>query len=110
MTSKPEPIDSLERKILQNKIEYESLKKDNDKKSQERSVDLSNEIKKLEEEFKKLNKKWFEEKDKILNIQKLKSEIEEKNNLNILQREGKLSEAGELAYSKIPALEKNYQS
>ncbi len=105
--SKPEPIDSLERKILQNKIEYESLKKDNDKKSQERSVDLSNEIKKLEEEFKKLNKKWFEEKDKILNIQKLKSEIEEKkNNLNILQREGKLSEAGELAYSKIPALEK----
>ncbi len=106
--SKPEQIDSLERKILQNKIEYESLKKDNDKKSQERSVDLSKEIKKLEEEFKKLNKNWFEEKDKILNIQKLKSEIEEqKNNLNILQREGKLSEAGELAYSKIPALEKN---
>ncbi len=76
--SKPEPIDSLERKILQNKIEYESLKKDNDKKSQERSIDLNNQIKKLEEEFKKLNKKWFEEKDKILNIQKLKSEIEEK--------------------------------
>ena len=32
--------------------------------------------------------------------------IIEKNKLNILQREGKLSEAGELAYGKIPLLEK----
>ena len=40
-------------------------------------------------------------------MQKLKSEIDyEKNKLNILQREGKLSEAGELAYGKLPKLEK----
>ena len=48
------------------------------------------------------------EKNSIIEIQKLKTEIEEnKNKLNILQRNGKLSEAGELAYSKIPELEKN---
>ena len=42
-------------------------------------------------------------KKKIIDMQKLKSEIDyEKNKLNILQREGKLSEAGELAYGKIP--------
>ena len=30
----------------------------------------------------------------------------QRNKLNILQRDGKLSEAGELAYGKIPELEK----
>ena len=49
----------------------------------------------------------MEEKEQIINIQKLKSEIDfKKNKLGILQREGKLSEARELAYSKIPELEK----
>ena len=38
--SKPEDLDKIERKLLQNKIEYESLKKDDDKKSTERSKDL----------------------------------------------------------------------
>ena len=46
-------------------------------------------------------------KKKIIEIQKLKTEIElEKNKLTILQREGKLSEAGELAYDLIPNLER----
>ncbi len=105
--SKPEELDKTQRKLLQNKIEYESLKKDNDKKSLERSNDLKIQIENLEKEFNKLNHQWNQEKGKINSIQKLKSEIDiEKNKLNILQRDGKLSEAGELAYSKIPELEK----
>ena len=105
--SKPEELDSIERKLLQHKIEYESLKKDNDKKSQERNEKLKKEIIKLEEEFKNLNERWSQEKNKVVNIQKLKSEIENhKTKLNMLQREGKLSEAGELAYSEIPEKEK----
>ncbi len=104
--SKPEKLDKIERKILQNKIEYESLKKENDKKSTDRANNLEREIKNLEKEFDEFNKNWKKEKDKILDIQKLKSTIDyNKNILSILQREGKLSEAGELAYSKIPNLE-----
>ena len=105
--SKPEELDQVERKIVQNKIEFESLKKENDKKSQERSINLNNEIKKLNEKFIKLNNNWRNEKENIINIQKLKTIIDEnKSKLDILQRDGKLSEAGELAYSKIPDLEK----
>ncbi len=105
--SKPEELDQVERKIIQNKIELESLKKENDKKSQERSTNLNNEIKKLDEKFLKLNNNWRNEKENIINIQKLKTSIDEnKSKLSILQRDGKLSEAGELAYSKIPSLEK----
>ncbi len=105
--SKPEELDQIQRKLLQSKIEYESLKKDNDKKSIERSEDLRSLIKKLDNDFKKSNEKWLDEKKRIINIQKLKSDIESnKNKLAILQREGKLSQAGELAYSIMPQLEK----
>ncbi len=105
--SKPEDLDKIERKLLQNKIEYESLKKDNDKKSTERSKDLKKIIGELENQYTDLNQKWNKEKEKIIEIQRLKSDVDlQKNKLNILQRNGKLSEAGELAYGKIPELEK----
>ena len=105
--SKPEQLDKIQRKLLQSKIEYESLKKDDDKKSLDRSEDLKKQISKLESEYQKENNQWINEKNKIIDMQKLKSEIDnEKNKLSILQREGKLSEAGELAYGKLPELEK----
>ena len=105
--SKPEDLDKIERKLLQNKIEYESLKKDDDKKSTERSKDLKKIIGELENQYNKLNQKWNKEKEKIIEIQRLKSDVDlQRNKLNILQRDGKLSEAGELAYGKIPELEK----
>ena len=106
--SKPEELDQIERKLLQNKIEFESLKKENDKKSEERGAKLKHEITELEKKFSSYNESWKNERENIIKIQKLKTEIEEnKNKLNILQRNGKLSEAGELAYSKIPELEKS---
>ena len=105
--SKPEKLDKVQRKLLQSKIEYESLKKEDDKKSQSRSEDLVKQISKLESDYEKMNEEWLDEKKKIIEIQKLKTEIElEKNKLTILQREGKLSEAGELAYDLIPNLER----
>tara|TARA_B100000989_G_C19521078_1_gene464180 strand:- start:262 stop:2388 length:2127 start_codon:yes stop_codon:yes gene_type:complete len=112
--SKPEDLDVIGRKILQNKIESESLKKENEASSDERLLLLKKEIKKLEDEYEKLNNRWKEEKDKINQIQRLKSNIEqEKNKLSTLQREGKLTEAGEIMYSIIPSLKsqlKKYES
>ena len=105
--SKPEQLDKIQRKLLQSRIEYESLKKDDDKKSTERSKDLKKIIGELENQYNKLNQKWNKEKEKIIEIQRLKSDVDlQRNKLNILQRDGKLSEAGELAYGKIPELEK----
>ncbi len=105
--SKPEGLDKIERKIMQNKIELESLKKDSDKKSLERKKEIKILIEDLEKDFSNLNKQWEKEKNKINDIQKVKSDIENyKSKLSLLQRDGKLSEAGELAYGKIPVLEK----
>ena len=92
---------------MQNKIELESLKKDSDKKSLERKKEIKILIEDLEKDFSNLNKQWEKEKNKINDIQKVKSDIENyKSKLSLLQRDGKLSEAGELAYGKIPVLEK----
>ena len=105
--SKPEELDEVERKILQNKIELESLKKDDDSKSKDRQKLLNTQIFENEKKSEELTKVWLEEKDKINNIQKIKSEIDSnKIKLSMLQRNGKLSEAGELAYGIIPSLEK----
>ena len=104
--SKPEELDKLDRKIVQNKIEAESLKKEKNSKSNERLLDLNEEIRDLDSRYNILNDKWLDEKNKINSLQKLESEIEKnKINLSMLQRDGKLAEAGELAYSIIPSLE-----
>ncbi|MBH43560.1 MAG: ATP-dependent chaperone ClpB [Rickettsiales bacterium] len=105
--SKPEELDEIERKILQNKIELESLKKDDDSKSKDRQKLLKTQIFDNEKKSEELTKIWLEEKNKINNIQKIKAEIDSnKIKLSMLQRDGKLSEAGELAYGIIPSLEK----
>ena len=64
--SKPEQLDKIQRKLLQSKIEYESLKKDDDKKSSDRSEDLKKQISKLESEYQKENDEWINEKKKLL--------------------------------------------
>ena len=75
-------------------------------KSNERLLDLNEEIRDLNYRYNVLNDKWLDEKNKINSLQKLESEIEKnKINLSMLQRDGKLAEAGELAYSIIPSLE-----
>tara|TARA_A100001015_G_scaffold229618_1_gene259691 strand:- start:959 stop:3559 length:2601 start_codon:yes stop_codon:yes gene_type:complete len=104
--SKPEELDKLDRKIIQNKIEAESLKKEKNSKSNERLNDLNKEISNLNRKHNLLNLKWLDEKNKIKSLQKLESDIEKnKIKLSMLQRDGKLAEAGELAYSIIPSLE-----
>ena len=108
--SKPEELDKIERKILQNKIELESLKKENDRKSLDKIDKINISLKNLELKFKNMNDQWLKEKDKILDIQKLKTKIDNyKSELEILKRDGKLAEASELTYGKIPILENKLQ-
>ena len=108
--SKPEELDKIDRKILQNRIELESLKKEDDQKSKVRKDVLLKQINDFQNKSVSLNQKWLDEKEKINTLQSVKLQIDEnKIKLSMLQREGKLSEAGELAYSTIPLLEKKVQ-
>jgi ATP-dependent Clp protease ATP-binding subunit ClpB len=105
--SKPEDIDELERRIMQLKIEREALKKELDEASQDRLKKLEVELADLEEVHSELNAKWSQEKGVFDTIRKHKLEIESlKTELEIVQRKGDLTRAGEIMYSLLPKLEK----
>ncbi len=105
--SKPEELDNLDREIVRLKIEQEALKKESDPASKERLKRLEKELAELEEQAAALTAKWQAERSKLSEAQKLKSELEQvRNELAIAQRNGDYQRAGELAYGRIPELEK----
>ncbi|MCP1841478.1 ATP-dependent Clp protease ATP-binding subunit ClpB [Bradyrhizobium sp. USDA 4524] len=105
--SKPEELDSLDRDIIRLKIEQEALKKENDAGSKSRLQTLEKELAGLEERSTALTARWSAEKNKLSNAQKLKSELDAlRVELANAQRRGEFQKAGELAYGRIPELEK----
>jgi ATP-dependent Clp protease ATP-binding subunit ClpB len=105
--SKPEELDSMDREIIRLKIEQEALKKESDAGSKSRLQTLEKELADLEEKSAALTSRWSAEKNKLSNAQKLKSELDAlRIELADAQRRGEYQRAGELAYGRIPALEK----
>jgi ATP-dependent Clp protease ATP-binding subunit ClpB len=104
--SKPESIDELDRRIIQLKIEREALKREHDPESQKRLQELEKELAALEAQCQKLTEAWQAEKSKLADFHKLKEQVDQaKRELEIAQRTGDLSRAGELMYGIIPSLE-----
>src|ERR1700757_4024987 len=105
--SKPEELDSLDREIVRLKIEQEALKKESDPGSKSRLKSLEKELAELEEKSAALTARWSAEKNKLSNAQKLKAELDGlRVDLANAQRRGEFQRAGELAYGRIPELEK----
>src|SRR3982750_1998610 len=105
--SKPEELDSIDREIVRLKIEQEALKKETDAASKERLKKLEGELVSLEKQSADLTARWKSEKDKLSNAQKLKTDLDElRVELANAQRRGEYQKAGELAYGRIPELEK----
>jgi ATP-dependent Clp protease ATP-binding subunit ClpB len=105
--SKPEELDSMDREIIRLKIEQEALKKESDAGSKSRLVTLDKELADLQEKSAALTARWSAEKSKLSNAQKLKSELDAlRIELANAQRRGEYQRAGELAYGRIPELEK----
>jgi ATP-dependent Clp protease ATP-binding subunit ClpB len=107
VTSKPEEIDELDRKILQYRIEYEALKKEKDEASKEKLNNIKQELDKLEAKSRDLTNRWQAEKSKIQSHQKLKEDLDNARlELEQAERMADFAKAGELKYGKIPELEK----
>jgi len=105
--SKPEAIDELDRRIVQLKIEREALKKENDAASRDRLERLVGELEDLEQRSAELTAQWRAEKDKLAGAAKLKEQLEQaRAELEIAQRRGDWSRAGELTYGIVPDLER----
>jgi ATP-dependent Clp protease ATP-binding subunit ClpB len=105
--SKPEELDSFDREIVRLKIEQEALKKETDPGSKDRLKNLEGELKELEMKSADITSRWKAEKEKLSDAQKLKTELDQlRAELANAQRKGEYQRAGELAYGRIPELEK----
>ena len=105
--SKPEALDEIDRRIMQLKIEREALKLEKDAASKDRLVRLEKELAGLEEESARLTSAWQSEKEKLGAAADLKRQLDEaRNALATAQRTGEFQKAGELAYGRIPELER----
>jgi len=105
--SKPEEIESLDRRIIRLKIEREALSKETDAASKDRLNNLERDLAELEEQSATLTQRWQAEKEKINAETKIKEQLDQaRTALEQAQRSGDLAKAGELSYGTIPQLEK----
>ncbi|QOV93488.1 ATP-dependent chaperone ClpB [Novosphingobium sp. ES2-1] len=105
--SKPEEIEKLDRRIIQMKIEEMALAKETDAASKDRLATLREELANLEQQSAELTTRWQNERDKIAAEGKVKEALDAaRSELEVAQRNGDLAKAGELAYGRIPELER----
>jgi|UniRef100_UPI0025EDF8B1 ATP-dependent Clp protease ATP-binding subunit ClpB len=105
--SMPEEMDKLDRRLIQLKIEREALKKESDEASKKRLADLEGQIERLEREFADLNEVWKGEKAAVQGAAHIKEELERaRTEMETARRAGDLARMSELAYGRIPELEK----
>ena len=111
ITSKPEEIDEIDRKILQLEMEKLSLGRESDAASQERLQRLERELADLSEQQSTLNAQWQQEKGAIDELSALKEEIE-RVQLQVEQakRSYDLNKAAELEYGTLAGLQKQLQA
>ena len=103
MNSKPEELDTLDRKIRQIEIEIVAIKREKDKQKVDK---LTEELSNLKEERNTLFARWSEEKERVDKIQLIKQDIENfKMQADRAEREGDYATVAELRYGKI----KTYQ-
>lgn len=105
--SKPEPLDRLDRRIIQLKLEQQALQKEDDEASKQRLDKLNEELQAKEREYAELEEVWKAEKSALLGAQHLKSELENARlQMEQARRESNFEKMSELQYGVIPNLEK----
>lgn len=110
ITSKPEELDEIDRKVLQLEMERLSLQKESNTASIDRLERLEKDLANLKEQQSGLNAQWQSEKGVIDSIQKVKEQID-KANIEIQQAELKydLNRAAELKYGTLTQLQKQLE-
>ena len=110
ITSKPEELDEIDRKVLQLEMERLSLQKESNAASIDRLERLEKDLGNLKEQQSGLNAQWQSEKGVIDSIQKVKEQID-KANIEIQQAELKydLNRAAELKYGTLTQLQKQLE-
>jgi ATP-dependent Clp protease ATP-binding subunit ClpB len=107
LTSMPQEIDELTRRLTQLQIEEQALQKEENPATQERLRGVRAQISELQEKISGLRSQWEAEKGVINQINDLKKKLDEvREEANRLEREGDLNRVAELRYGQIPQLQR----
>ncbi|ABM69922.1 ATP-dependent Clp protease ATP-binding subunit [Prochlorococcus marinus] len=107
ITSKPEEIDEIDRKVLQFEMEKLSLKRETDDFSIGRLKKINNELISLKDKQAELGAQWKKEKDEIDEISTIKEEIESVQlQIDQAKRSFDLNKAAELEFGTLNSLQK----
>ena len=108
--SLPAEIDEIERRIRQEEIEREALKKESDPASVERLEKIERSLADLREQVAAKKAGWQQEKDAITKIRAIKEQIEQtKIDEAQAERRGDLAKAAELRYGALLNLQKELE-
>ena len=108
--SRPAEIDEVERRITQEEIEQEALRKEQDPASKERLEKIEKSLADLKEKSAALKARWQQEKEVITKIQATKEQIEKaKIDAVHAERIGDLARAAELTYGTLLNLQKELE-
>jgi len=108
--SRPAEIDEVERKIIQEEIEREALKREQDPASQERLAKIEKSLADLKEKSAILKARWQKEKEVISRIRAIKEQMEKaKIDAAQAERQGDLARAAEITYGVMLNLKKELE-
>ena len=107
LDSKPEALGKLESRLIQLKMQRETLKHEDDEGAKSQLKLLDTQISELEKEYADLNEIWQAEKALVKGSQQLRDELDKARiAYEKAQREGDYETMSKLQYETIPQLEK----
>lgn len=105
ITSKPEALDELDRKIIQLQMERLSVARDEQNSPRLQTIDAQ--IQTLQKQQEDLRARWNQERAGVVRLQELKNQIDATiTAANKAEREYDLTLAAKLRYADLPALQK----
>ena len=106
ITTDPQELDDLKRRMMQLEIEREALKKERDAASKERLKRIERELADLKEQRSALDAQLQREREVAQRMRRIKEELDQTRvEVERAQREFDYNKAAELSYGKAPKLE-----
>ncbi|MBF2097606.1 MAG: ATP-dependent chaperone ClpB, partial [Gloeomargaritaceae cyanobacterium C42_A2020_066] len=111
ITSKPEELETLDRRLMQLEMEQLSLVQENDRTSQERLARIAQEIEQLKQQQFALSGQWQGEKQVLDEIKTLKEEEEQlRVQIEQAERDYDLNRAAQLKYGRLETLHQELET
>eukprot|EP00904_Undaria_pinnatifida_P006538 jgi/Undpi1/3013/HiC_scaffold_14.g06390.m1 len=110
VTSKPQMIDEVDRRLIQLEMEKLSLRKETKRDALKRVEQIDKEMEELKEKQEGLTRTWDDERSRVGKVQAIKEKLDAlKNEIETAERGYDLNKAAELKYAVMPDLQKQLE-